>query len=79
VSPAGKDDGSERHDAAAGSQEVARVARFLGVAAASQPASGGSLSALAADWAGCSATVGERMRIEGSATLWAGERICNKL
>lgn len=76
MSPAGKDDGSERHDAAAGSQEVAR---FLGVAAASQPASGGSLSALAADWAGCSATVGERMRIEGSATLWAGERICNKL
>ena len=79
VSPAGKDDGSERHDADAGSQEVARVARFLGVAAAPQPASGSSLSVLAADWLGCSTTVGERMGIEGAATLRAGERICNKL
>ena len=73
---AGKADGSVRHDAAAGSEEAARAARFLGVAAASQPASDGSLLSLAAYWVSC---VGERMRIDGSATLRAGERICNKL
>ena len=72
---AGKADGF----AASGSQEAARAARFLGVAAAPQPASGSSLSVLAADWLGCSTTVGERMGIEGAATLRAGERICNKL
>ena len=71
---AGKADGF----AAAGSQEAARAARFLGVAAASQPASGSLLSVLAADWLGCSTTVGG-MRIEGPATLRAGARICNKL
>ena len=61
----GKALGSVRHAAGA------RAARFLGVATASQASSGGSRLALAADWVGCAATVGERMRV-ASATL-AGE------
>ena len=56
---------------AAGAQEAA--VRFLGVATASQASSGGSRLALATDWVGCAATVGERVRV-ASATLWAGER-----
>ena len=65
--------GSVRH--AAGAQEAARAARFLGVATASQASLGGSRSALAADWVGCAATVGERV---ASATL-AGERSWSNL
>ena len=65
--------GSVRH--AAGAQEAARAARFLGVATASQASSGGSRLALAADWVGCAATVGERV---ASATL-AGERSWSNL
>ena len=62
----GKALGSVRHAAGA------RAARFLGVATASQASSGGSRLALAADWVGCAATVGERMRVASAATL-AGE------
>ena len=60
----GKALGSVRHAAGA------RAARFLGVATASQASSGGSRLALAADWVGCAATVGERV---ASAATLAGE------
>ena len=53
----GKALGTVRHDAGS------RAARFLGVATASQASSGGWRLALVADWVGCAATVGERVRV----------------